>query len=291
MATRAAAKPEPEQPDYEEIAEALKAGDVVPFLGAGASMSANLPSATVLAEQLAKVGRFPDAERRTDLAFVASYLVQVKNSLKLARTVRKLFQVEADPGRLHRCLASIDELQLIVTTNYDDLVERAFEEHQRQPWVVVDPGTPGNVWFRSLQGQWDEVDAEELRKLIDPSQPIVFKMHGNIDRNNKKYDWFLITEEHYVDFLGRPEATRIPSMLAGIMRDSNLLFLGYGLKDWNVRVMLRKLAQARHPAQKIDSWAVVRNASEAEKKLWEAHNIKIYEVELDDFLDGLEAAL
>ena len=74
-------------------------------------------------------------------------------------------------------------------------------------------------------------------------------MHGNFDRADKTYDWFLITEEHYVDFLGRPETVQVPQMLATLMKKKNFLFLGYGLKDWNVRVMLRKLA---HNARRRD---------------------------------------
>ena len=110
-------------------------------------------------------------------------------------------------------------------------------------------GRSGNVWVRQADGPWNEIEAKRLGELVvDRKRPIVFKMHGSLDREDKDNDAFLITEEQYVDFLGRPDVGQIPPMLAGTMKKKNFLFLGYGLKDWNVRVMLRKLALARNPA-------------------------------------------
>lgn len=249
-----------------DIAEAMLAGDVVPFLGAGASIGAGLPSAKTLAEgllkDLLKVVKFPDkAEQRSlcdNLALVASFLELKKDSNALKRRLREAFDVSAKPGKLHRLLASVDTLELIVTTNYDDLIEQAFQE--REPWVMVDHGVPGKLWLRGKR-DWAAVDADTLtgyhldkrRQEEGGSQqkaPIIYKMHGNLDRKDRNYDWFLITEEHYVDFLGRPDTVQVPQMLATLMKTKNFLFLGYGLKDWNVHVMLRKLALTRGPATK-----------------------------------------
>jgi hypothetical protein len=116
-------------------------------------------------------------------------------------------------------------------------------------------------------------------------------MHGSLDREDCQRDSFLITEEHYVDFLGRPDSSQIPPLLMRIMRDSSFLFLGYGLRDWNVRVMLHKLMRERNKTRKINSWAVVKKASLAEKRLWAAHNVKIFEVDLQTFAQELKARL
>ncbi len=93
---------------------------------------------------------------------MASYLVQREDSLTLREELRQALNVNAQPGRLHRCLSdpSLDALRLFVTTNYDDLIEKALEP--RMPWVVVDRGTSGNVWCRSPGGSWDEVEAKNL---------------------------------------------------------------------------------------------------------------------------------
>jgi hypothetical protein len=279
-------------PDYDEIAKRLKAGTIVPFIGAGASIACGLPSGKQLADRLVHAGDFPDDTGRDNLALVASYLVQKEDSLFLCDELRQALDVSAQPGRLHRLLArpGLEALRLFVTTNYDDLIERALEP--RAPWVVVDRGTSGNVWCRPPGGVWEEVEAKNLGyRITDRKRPIVLKLHGSLDHDDRDNDSFLITEEHYVDFLGRPEGGQIPPLLATAMRERSFLFLGYGLKDWNIRVLLRKLAQARGRTEKIRSWAIVLNPSLAEQELWKAQNVEIHDLDLETFVSRLEEAL
>ena len=73
------------------------------------------------------------------------------------------------------------------------------------------------------------------------------------------------------------------------MREQSFLFLGYGLRDWNVRVLLRKLAHARGRTERIRSWAIVRHPGLAEQVLWSAQNVEMHDVDLDAFVSGLEA--
>jgi NAD-dependent SIR2 family protein deacetylase len=279
------------EPDYAEIARRLKTGMIVPFLGAGASTTCGLPSGRALAARLVRRAAFPDNNGREDLALVASYLVQKDDSITLREELRQAFDVQAQPGSLHRCLSkpALTGLRLFVTTNYDDLLEKALDS--RNPWVVVDRGTPGNVWVRPLDGAWQEVEAKNLGyTLTDRRRPIVLKLHGSLaeDRDD---DSFLITEEHYVDFLGRPEGGQVPQMLATMMRERSFLFLGYGLRDWNVRVLLRKLAQSRGRTDKIRSWAIVRTPAAAEVELWRSQHVEMHDLDLDEFARRLEPLL
>src|SRR5215204_3415418 len=150
-------------PDYEEIARRLKAGTIVPFFGAGASSACGLPSGRTLAERLAARANFPDDKGREDLALVASYLVQKEDSLTLRDELRRVLDTPPQPSRLHRCFADprLEALRLFVTTNYDDVLETALAP--RQPWVVVDRGTPGNIWYRRSGGSWEEIESKNLR--------------------------------------------------------------------------------------------------------------------------------
>jgi hypothetical protein len=301
----------PTEDDYNDIAYRLKTGHVVPFFGAGASLSCgDLPSGQELAKRIATAAKFPDPDEQGNLALVASYLVQIgSDSVALETLLRQVFNVDTQPSLLHHCIASVDGLKLVVTTNYDDLIERALEaawtaanSEARKPWIVVDRGIPGKVWYRQPGTRSASVKANNLRyKLTNPEtapgqqliyRPILFKMHGSLDREDQAQDWFLITEEHYVDFLGRQESAQTPALIKVIMDASNFLFLGYGLRDWNIRVMLRKIMMNRGlQSRKVKSWAVVKKASTAEKRLWMAHGVRIFEVELDTFAQELQARL
>jgi hypothetical protein len=71
------------------------------------------------------------------LALIASYFAQVQSSRPaLERKLREAFMVMPEPGELHRRLAAIDKIPLYVTTNYDDLLDRALA--LRRPHILVD---------------------------------------------------------------------------------------------------------------------------------------------------------
>jgi hypothetical protein len=300
----------PTEQDYEMIAARLKDGALVPFFGSGASLGCGaLPSAQELAKLIADEAKFPEPAEQNNLALVASYLVQISSdSIGLETLLRKVFDVPADPTPLHDCIASSDKLRLVVTTNYDDLIERALEarwlqtnSEARKPWIVIDRGVPGIVWYRQPGGPLAEAQAASLRDVLfnpesAPGQqplyrPILFKMHGSLDRLDRDQDWYLITEEHYVDFLGRPDTGQIPPQLMRLLIDRSFLFLGYGLRDWNVRVLLRKIMLSRNQSKRIKSWAVVKSASVAEKRLWASHGIEIFEIDLQTFAQELKKRL
>src|SRR5262245_40756413 len=276
--------------DYAEIARRLRAGTIVPFFGAGASIGCGLPSGGRLTKLLADAGEFPDIEGSGDLALVASYLVQKTDSLTLRAALREALAVPCQPGPIHLLLAGLDSLRLYVTTNYDNLIETALAP--RSPWVVVDRGTPGNVWCREPGGEWKEIESKNLGyEIKDKKRPVVLKLHGSLDRDDRDNDSFLISEEHYVDFLGRPEGGQIPSMLLNQMREKSFLILGYALRDWNVRVLLRKLAQARGRTEKIRSWAIVLAPGQSEREVWKRQDVEIHGIDLDLFVINLASAL
>lgn len=152
-------------PPYGIIAQALRVGEVVPFLGAGASAVYRLPEddrwdatkaflpfgAELAQRKLAVDANFPDPNLASNLALVASYYEHVEGdrpSLNFA--LRETFCREFQPGTIHRLLARIDQPLLIVTTNYDDLIEQAFGN--RPFHLVVDRGDKSRVWVAAAGG-------------------------------------------------------------------------------------------------------------------------------------------
>jgi hypothetical protein len=297
----------PKVEDYDKIARELRAGDVVPFLGAGASIGCGLPSGSDLARRLVRASMFPDQSGSGDLARVASWVALKEGTPWLRRELREVFGATSVPGPLHECLASLGMLRLVVTTNYDDLIEMALDlrwraegkKTGRHPWVVVDRGYRNSVWVRQPEQPWNPQKSNSLERIIrDPQQPIVFKMHGSINREIPDEDEYLITEEQYIDYLGRGDKIQIPPMIEQIMLRKHFLFLGYGLRDWNVRVLISKLRKTRPPGEITNAWAVIKRANEtetqareAEKFLWDKQGVTMLEVELDEFVAQLRDRL
>jgi hypothetical protein len=175
------------------------------------------------------------------------------------------------------------------------LLERALAA--RQPHILVDRLDKG-LAICGANGKQDSISrtGQDLAQLLsdpqtgDPSAPILFKMHGSVDRKNRTNDSYLITEEDYVDYLGRDQGNYIPPYINGLMQGKNFLFLGYSLEDWNVRVILRKLLKPIKSGD-VRCWAIVRGRSDTEQRVWQSQSLNIYPMDLLVFSDRLVAEL
>jgi hypothetical protein len=230
------------------------------------------------------------------LALIASWAEHRQGTRRsVDRKLHEWFVVECQPGLLHTKLAGIEKTRLYITTNYDDLLEKALAP--RQPHLIVDRGDRG-LWVGVAGSALQPVagTGNELYELLDdpvtqqPSHPIIFKMHGSVDKSDPRNDTYLITEQDYVDFLGRAGGSYVPPYINGLMKGKDFLFLGYSLEDWNVRVVLRKLL--KRPADGgVRFWAIVRGRLDVEQEVWQAHNLNIHPMNLREFGEKLAAEL
>ena len=160
--------------------------------------------------------------------------------------------------------------QLIVTTNYDDALEQAFKTAgQAFDLVYYAAGTeqkPGE-FVHMVKGKPVRV-TQQYRKLMLDDTPTVLKIHGAVDREDETRDSYVVTEDHYIDYLARTNLDKlIPASLMREMRTSHFLFLGYGMRDWNLRVILKHVwAEQRRRGV---SWAVQHDADEIDREVLE----------------------
>jgi hypothetical protein len=71
------------------------------------------------------------------------------------------------------------------------------------------------------------------------------------------------------------------------MQSRTLLFLGYGLRDWNFRVLLDRLTRIR--VQAMRSYAIAYDIDAAESRLWDQRNVKVFSADLNEFVPMLRA--
>lgn len=310
-------------PPYGEIADLLKKGEVVPFLGAGVNFGARpapnakwnekdsnfLPSGVELSRFLADMSNFPaeNEDEISDLAKVSSYFVETSARRRLRERLHDIFNRDFEPASIHHYLAEIGRNAplLIVTTNYDDLTERAFNRLGLPFDTIVHPTDRKDVeasvlWWKHGATEPEIVPPNQL--FIDlKNTTVIYKMHGTVDRTTAKWDSYVITEDDYIDFLSRMTGqTAVPAQFMRHFRTRHFLFLGYGLRDWNLRVVLKNLRtvlptvddagkQAEDDEEELRSWAIQFNPSDLETELWGARKVKIYDVDINDFVDKLRA--
>jgi hypothetical protein len=74
-----------------------------------------------------------------------------------------------------------------------------------------------------------------------------------------------------------------------MMQKQTLLFLGYGLRDWNFRVLLDRLSKSR--LQQKRPYAIAYDIGPAESELWAARKVAVFNSDLNEFVPRLEADL
>lgn len=296
----------------DRVAIALAEGRVTPFFGAGVNLcgrpkdliwergSRYLPSGGELAEHLARKFNYPGDDKK-DLLRVSQYAAIMEGYGVLYSELRKLFDADYQLTPLHRFFATLPALlrekgyppghQLIVTTNYDDVMERAFQEASEEfdlvSYVTEDKQLHGKFWHWPPDGK-----ARIIRKpnkyggLELKNRSIILKVHGAIDRLNSERDSFVITEDDYIDYLMRANInTLVPVNVAAKLKRSHFLFLGYSLRDWNLRVLLQRIWREERLSWK--SWAVLLDPQRYDLVFWRKHDVDIYDARLEDYIETL----
>jgi SIR2-like domain len=302
---------------YGMVADLFRDGVVTPFLGAGANLCDRpentewspgtfLPSGAELARTLAARSRYPDPSE-SNLLLISQYVDALLGERRLYGYLHEVLDADYPPNTLHRLLVKVAQLlekrglprQLIVTTNYDDLIERAFDA-ESVPYDLV--------WYEAKQGKQrgrfiHRPHGGEALAIDHPNKytavaleerTAILKLHGAFDRADPTRDSYVITEDDYIAYLSEGDVgAQIPVALRARMADSHFLFLGYSLRDWNLRVILNRIWGAQQLS--LVSWAIQREpelASDVEKKLWRARgDVDLLYIELKDYVGNLAAEL
>jgi SIR2-like domain len=300
---------------YWLVANRLLAGRVIPFLGAGANLCDRpdetpwskgrfLPSGFELAKYLGDNSRYP-SDATTDLLQVSQYVDAVLGEQVLYEYLHSAFDADYPPTGLHVLLAAVGRILrereqaplVVLTTNYDDALERAFEAIDEPYETLWYEAKKGDACGYFIQRRGDKlVPIRKPNETLLPAHTVILKLHGAIDRADAKGDSYVITEDNYIDYLTRADiAGRIPVTLRERMENSHLLFLGYSLRDWNLRVILNRIWGRR--SLDLKSWAVQREQtnprlSEIEQRLWrDRGDVDLVYVPLQEYVANLRGHL
>jgi hypothetical protein len=295
----------------QQIGVLIDEGKVIPFLGAGANLCDRpsdttwqqggdyLPNGTELSRYLAKRNGYPGVDDR-DLVRVAQYVdLAYGGEAELFSQLRSVFTGTYQPNGLHRFLASMPARQrargaasinqLIVTTNYDDCLERAFAAADEPVdidvvYYAAEQGEHGRFVHLGPDGKRRVIPKRSDYRGLDLAQrPVILKIHGDFDPDTATDDNYVITEDHYIDYLAHGNLSKlIPAYLMARMRNSHFLFLGYGMRDWNLRVILHHIWSQQ--VRKMGSWAVERDPDPIDEEFWSRHNVKTVQARLEDWL-------
>jgi hypothetical protein len=154
---------------------------------------------------------------------------------------------------------------------------------------VAEGNNRGKFRHRAPDGEVQLIERpNEYRGLSLEKRTVILKIHGAVNRAKPEKDSYVITEDHYIDYLTRTDiANLIPVTLAAKLRRSHFLFLGYSLSDWNLRVIIHRI-WGEQPLT-YNSWAIQLNPDLLEQRFWEkrGESIEILNVRLEDYISEL----
>jgi DNA-binding SARP family transcriptional activator len=296
---------------YADVVKAILASRVVPVLGPGAIVAGRPdnsvwekaiarfpPGAADVARHLAREFGFPP-ERAEALSRVSQFVAVTRGLGPLYDELNDLFARDYEPGPVHQLLASVSTTlrarglprQLIVTSSYDRMVERAFADVEEPLDTVTYIATGrdrGNFLYCPHGGPARVIDEPNVEaNLTTDERTVLLKIHGGADHEpGRERDSFVVSEDDYIDYLVHADlSTAVPVGLAAKLRRSHFLFLGYDLDDWSLRVFLRRLWGDERLGYR--SWAVGTLPDTVTLDYWRLRGVDLFDIPLDDYTSEL----
>lgn len=238
------------------------------------------PIGNQLAELLAAKGNYPD-KNKDNLQRVSQHYELLLERRALVDEIISHVKTGKEPSPVLRALAEL-RFPLVITTNYDNLYERAIDAVNKRREIakvraagqVVDE----QAIERATQGQYDVViyDRDKKKETVDcprtlnPERPYILKIHGDTDDPAS----IVVTDEDYIHFIMRMSDTQphhpIGPNVATHLSQNNILFIGYRLTDYNLRLLFKTLRWKKDVSEKPLSVAIDRDPDEVIKQVWES---------------------
>ena len=210
--------------NYEKLLNKIRNNEVVLWVGAGFSKYAGVPMGAELVQKIKSSATQSEKEllsHYNTLPEVAEEFVKMRNNKKteLFSIIKNALQVDINVSDLyvHNSLKNIPQIQTIITTNFDDLFERAY-------------GNDIEVIIRdeSIATAFSSINSDKVK---------LFKIHSDFTNP----DLIIITKSDYLKFFDsdifRPLWTEIKSIIA----KKSIFFVGYSFEDPNIQFIFDKI--------------------------------------------------
>lgn len=256
-----------------KLVQAINAREAILFVGAGISMNLGLPSWDMLICEIGKKLSYePNIFKLLgDYFTLAEYYKLEKGNIHelknwLTKKCREANE-KVKNSAVHKLIVEFD-FPIIYTTNYDPFLERAFDHHKK-PYNRI-------------------VHVKDFTKGSGGKTQIV-KLHGDLSDENS----IILTESSYFERLDFESPLDI-KLRADIL-GKTILFIGYRLRDINIRYLFYKLTKLWKSAGSADvrptSYIFLSRPNPVQDRVLRSHSIHPIFSELDSPQEGLEKFL
>lgn len=193
------------------LVDAAREGDLVPLVGSGPSMAAGMASWDRVVEVLrSHIPKYDSSDVSLDLLETPDAVRRYLPREQYRRILSEAFGDSYSPTRQHQLLASLP-LRTVLTTNFDNLLEREFRNVARVNVIATD---------------------EEAHRWRETEGVQIVKFHGTVDRP----DTLVFGERDYSRVYG--SSGLMMSIVRTLMSTRPVLFVGFGFRDVFVKSIL-----------------------------------------------------
>lgn len=212
-----------------DLAQRIANGRGVAFVGAGLSQGAGLPGWVELLQQMLKWAQIHGVAlddytelqtyiEENKLLLVAEEMRERLGKERFRQFIAEVFRnIEITPTETHKLLPDIP-FTAILTSNYDKLLETAY---------ALERGT--------IPHCFTQVDFPELAAAQNNDEFYILKIHGTADR----IETIVLGKKDYREVMLANSAYR--QFLMAFFQNNTVLFLGYGLADPDLLLLLDEL--------------------------------------------------
>ena len=257
------------------LIDSLSSGNLILFLGAGASIGAvtkqgqPAPSGPKLATLISeKFLGYKD--EKSSLASIAEYAESETDLLTLQTFIKDIFE-PLDPAQFHLLIPSF-KWAGIITTNYDLIVEKSFEQYKHAKQKLV-------TSYRNI----DRVD-KELRS--HNALPFI-KLHGCVSHYDDVETPLILTNDQYITH--RHNRSKLFDRFKLYASEFPVLFIGYNLEDSDIRKILLEVSGSEFSRPRF--FAITPNPTRIQERFWAQKKITIIKGTFEEFLNIADGQL
>jgi hypothetical protein len=250
------------------LIEKIQNGEAILFLGAGATIGATSTKSrkAVNGNELRDLisDKFLGGKKKDwPLSRVADYAKNQSSLMEVQSFIKELFEPLL-PAEFHELIPSF-RWHAIITTNYDLVLERAYE-NQKERLQTLCPVISN--------------DDEFSKKICDPSLLPYLKLHGCITRINDNNLPLILASEEYAKY--NKNRQRLFSHLQEWGREHPIIFCGHEIEDPNIQHILFDLNDLGISRPK---YALIKpSIDRLDRDVWMGRRFEVIKLTLENFL-------
>lgn len=249
------------------------------------------PIGSELSQHLASKCGFP-GEDWWNLQRVSQYYEStLKSRFMLVEDIKNAVYKDKTVSPVLRALASLG-FPIVITTNYDDLYEKALKQKALEEGQSGAPPVQYDVSIYSPNNSV-QLKTDDCRATPSQDRPYILKIHGDIS----KPESIVITDEDYIQFVLRMSDKHpfhpVGKNVLAYLNKWITLFIGYRLTDYNLRLLFKTLRWKMDAAQIPPTYAVDRDPDSLIRDVWENQRryVTFIVEDLWDFVPRLYSAV